>query len=417
MEQDRKGASQETPEGEAGSNPAGTEGHRYISFVPSNKYSDKEHHHASFVELGSGKGDLSLHLHRMLQFNVASHLPTAGGKEERKPRTSVGRGSGSGVDEQENKASIRGAGCEISGMQTSTRSGGGAKKRRKHVGKGMVSVAYTLIDRMRFKSRDRRLDHLIRHENKCYKNNDSIDATITTTKTTPLLRASCCRITKDIRQLNLSEDIPSLRGADAAIFLSKHLCGPALDMCLVHIVGMSGGREEGQGDDNGKKIFGDGNDENNSSFAADPSYLRAEAASVCCSEIRKTGRTTSISIATCCHHLLDSSNVANPAFFRQDALALSEEEIALLAHASSWASIAPGKCNTGDSGKFGISVQEKRDFGRRCKLLFDISRADFLRQHGFEVQLLRYTKETTDNTLLLATCHPSSAMKIDRKSE
>mmetsp|Transcript_2168 Transcript_2168/g.3276 ORF Transcript_2168/g.3276 Transcript_2168/m.3276 type:complete len:96 (-) Transcript_2168:25-312(-) len=73
--------------------------------------------------------------------------------------------------------------------------------------------------------------------------------------------------------------------------------------------------------------------------------------------------------------------------------------------------IDPGKCNTGDSGKFGISVQEKRDFGRRCKLLFDISRADFLRQHGFEVQLLRYTKETTDNTLLLATCHPSSAMK------
>lgn len=182
----------------------------------------------------------------------------------------------------------------------------------------------------------------------------------------------------DLKNLKLAKDLPMLQSCKHALFYSKHLCGPATDMCLRHIV-------------NYFKEITDGH----------PSF--------------------GICIATCCQHLLDIDNIAHAEFFR--SCGFSKEEVACMAWASSWASTKTisnsveittnnkaEDCVTERKGSYKSHVDdekeltrsERRKFGKRCKLLFDFARAEYLRTNGFNVDLVRYTTESVDNTLLLA---------------
>ncbi|GAB5363190.1 hypothetical protein AAMO2058_000862100 [Amorphochlora amoebiformis] len=229
-----------------------------------------------------------------------------------------------------------------------------------------VTLHHTLIDRMVFKSLHRKIDHLVKHEGSKFPG------------------STCCRMTMELRDLDIHKHINGIQKAERCVFFSKHLCGPATDMCL-------------------RKI-------------SDHSSQDKTKLCVC--------------IATCCHHLLDGENIANLEFFQ--ALGFTRFEIALMAFGTSWASRKinknptkpkklsykhPPEAESKGHGRGGgrggykkddecpLSQEQRRDFGRRCKLLFDMSRAGHLRDKGgfSRVEVVRYTTLSVDDTLILAT--------------
>jgi hypothetical protein len=179
--------------------------------------------------------------------------------------------------------------------------------------------------------------------------------------------------------LGASRCSAAAKGSPPLVIISKHLCGPATDLSL--------------------------------------RLLAAEHEGV------------SLAVGTCCHHLLELGCCVNADFFADAGLGTAD--VAILAKASSWATLktatdddlergcSPGGLEGASTAScveqplplsaaadaIGMPRAERRRFGRACKLLFDWSRALWLRKKGFRhVQLVRYVPYSVslESTLLLA---------------
>lgn len=223
-------------------------------------------------------------------------------------------------------------------------------------GKGLV-LQHVLVDRMEFRGVARKLERHVAGA-------DDIKGRFVT---------HVHRVREDLAKTDLigMRRRGCLRGCHRVLFFGKHLCGPATDICFRKIV----------------------------------EFSRAEPGVDVC-----------VCIATCCHHLLDAGNVSGAPFLSK---AFSDDEVAVMACASTWASTklsgqrgggndsggkgdgrAPAAAAARCSSSFGR--RRKRAFGKQSKLCFDVARTSFLRAAGFDVELVRYTRESVDDTLLLA---------------
>lgn len=93
-----------------------------------------------------------------------------------------------------------------------------------------------------------------------------------------------------------------------------------------------------------------------------------------------------VAVATCCHHLTSAGGYVNSPFLRAAGLSADDERD--VASLTAWATVAGGGW--------------RRGVGLDCRDLLDVGRARWLEERGYRCRLVRYTRETCENTLLLA---------------
>ncbi|XP_036907231.1 tRNA:m(4)X modification enzyme TRM13 homolog isoform X4 [Sturnira hondurensis] len=235
------------------------------------------------------------------------------------------------------------------------------------------------------------------------------------------------RLQIDIQHLCLNK-IPVLsREKLPVVGIGKHLCGVATDLALRCLVGACGARgEEGNEEPAAKRMKNDTADRETPAVAEEGSYGTVPEQ---CSPV------AGIVIALCCHHRCDWRHYVGREHFR--ALGLGALEFHYFQRMSSWATcglrdvpmeVLGGPVRRGDPGADSeehdggghpvteshaesppgcLTVEEKKEVGRLCKLLIDHGRAEYLRRHGFRPALQRYTEPAVspENVLLTAVPH------------
>eukprot|EP00667_Euglena_gracilis_P011219 EG_transcript_11444 len=259
-----------------------------------------------------------------------------------------------------------------------------------------------LVDRKNFK---RKLDAVVRFEKEFH------------------------RLYIDIKDLVLGK-VPALQGT-ACVAVSKHLCGTATDLtlqCIARTVGPPPG---------------------DSGAPADASPVRNEAA-----EHPANGAPVSVqgaAIALCCHHVCHWNSYVGRTFLEENGL--SEADFPFLCSLTSWACCGwrqapeqeakerkvseaeatskgteialPSVTAPGSSEDFtkvdsepvtassdpapkglpwdGWSVEERRQFGLRCKRVLDHGRVQYLQRAGYHCRLVYFVAPecSLENTLLL----------------
>ena len=176
--------------------------------------------------------------------------------------------------------------------------------------------------------------------------------------------ADVVRLRLDIKDLALSK-CSQFQHASNVLCLGKHLCGAATDLTLRCIT------DSLETDKDRRRIAG-------------------------------------IGIALCCHQRLAFECLNNVSFYER--LGLSETDIRYMALMSTWATC--GQTRRGEhvadeevNPYHGLNVPERRQLGLKCKRIIDFGRLDFLKQHGFDANLLYYTTEETtpENVMLIAS--------------
>ncbi|XP_069088268.1 tRNA:m(4)X modification enzyme TRM13 homolog isoform X3 [Pleurodeles waltl] len=141
-----------------------------------------------------------------------------------------------------------------------------------------------------------------------------------------------------------------------------------------------------------------------------------------------------IVIALCCHHRCDWKHYVGKSFFQ--ALGLSEEDFSFFQRLSSWATCGirkkPDDSSTShavsselennadhhdledqlqnfssDSLQRLLTVEERENIGRLCKLLIDRGRIHYLQQKGYRADLQYYTDTAVSLENVLLTAVPS----------
>ncbi|XP_019711416.1 tRNA:m(4)X modification enzyme TRM13 homolog isoform X3 [Hippocampus comes] len=193
------------------------------------------------------------------------------------------------------------------------------------------------------------------------------------------------RLHIDIQHLDLTK-VPLLERRLPLVGVGKHLCGAATDLALRCLFRSrpTPGREAGR----------------------PPKRLKAEAA--------HPGGVAGLALALCCHHRCEWRHYVGRRFFSD--LGLGPAEFSAFCRMSSWATCgvraAPRAAGAEEASDGGLpSPSERERIGRRCKLLLDAGRVEFLRAEGFDARLTRYVGAgvTPENVLLTAAPRPPSS--------
>ncbi|KAM4721356.1 tRNA:m(4)X modification enzyme TRM13 homolog [Rhinophrynus dorsalis] len=222
------------------------------------------------------------------------------------------------------------------------------------------------------------------------------------------------RLHIDIQHLCL-ERVPSLGQKQLPVVgIGKHLCGAGTDLALRCLVQSYHPRMEAPPS---KRVRTD-----DAERSTDPSdggkSITPQVPSV-----------KGIVIALCCHHRCDWHHYVGRDYFQ--AMGLGQREFNLFQRMSSWATCGARKlpaktphssdqsmieskedhdaehgnsdCNLEAVQGF-LTVEERENFGRLCKLLIDYGRVDYLQRMGYSATLQYYTEPevSLENVLLTA---------------
>ncbi|XP_057697816.1 tRNA:m(4)X modification enzyme TRM13 homolog isoform X2 [Corythoichthys intestinalis] len=175
--------------------------------------------------------------------------------------------------------------------------------------------------------------------------------------------ADLARLRIDIRHLDLSK-VAATERRPPLVGVGKHLCGAATDLALRCLFPTPAGESV--------PVLG-------------------------------------LAVALCCHHRCEWRHYAGRSFFSE--MGLSAADFADFCRMSGWATCgrrADGEHEAEDETDAPpgfLSTAERERIGRRCKLLIDRGRLEFLRGRGFRGRLTRYVDAgvTPENVLLTAT--------------
>ncbi|XP_071984109.1 tRNA:m(4)X modification enzyme TRM13 homolog isoform X2 [Engystomops pustulosus] len=215
------------------------------------------------------------------------------------------------------------------------------------------------------------------------------------------------RLHIDIQHLCLDR-VPSLVQKQLPVIgIGKHLCGAGTDLalrCLVHSY------NNPEGEPLSKR------------YKTDPDQsISLEHRTPCSVE--------GIVIALCCHHRCDWQHYVGRNFFEK--LGLGQREFGLFQRMSSWATCGSRRssqvencstkgnsedveehdldqksndCNTESLQGLQLSVEERENLGRLCKLLIDRGRVEYLERMGYKASLEYYTEPqiSLENVILTA---------------
>ncbi|XP_063796139.1 tRNA:m(4)X modification enzyme TRM13 homolog isoform X2 [Pseudophryne corroboree] len=215
------------------------------------------------------------------------------------------------------------------------------------------------------------------------------------------------RLHIDIQHLCLDR-VPSLGQKQLPVIgIGKHLCGAGTDLALRCLV----------------------QNEFNPPVEPQSKRFRREPASGKETEPAKRFPVEGIVIALCCHHRCDWHHYVGRDFFQM--LGLGQKEFGLFQRMSSWATCGTRRpsqedistekiepedaeehdidqksmdCNLEAAQGLLLTVEERENLGRLCKLLIDHGRVDYLRKMGYKTTLEHYTdpKVSLENVLLTA---------------
>ncbi|KAI7791209.1 tRNA:m(4)X modification enzyme TRM13 homolog [Triplophysa rosa] len=223
------------------------------------------------------------------------------------------------------------------------------------------------------------------------------------------------RLQVDIQHLDLNR-VPLLREKRRPVVgVGKHLCGAATDLAL-------------------RCLF-----ERIRKFDDDPPTkrvkLQQEDGAGDETKPREGLVVSGLAIALCCHHRCDWRHYVGKEFFRQRGL--GPKEFTAFQRMSSWATCGMKKFSSEmpeqlsdhkteeeeeheideeaitDSLKSVMSVEDREQIGRLCKLLIDQGRVHYLQQRGFESSLKYYTSRDVSLENVLLTAVPSSNQNTD----
>ncbi|XP_043287308.1 tRNA:m(4)X modification enzyme TRM13 homolog [Venturia canescens] len=161
------------------------------------------------------------------------------------------------------------------------------------------------------------------------------------------------RIRADIADLRLC-NVPEIQNAENIVGIAKHLCGAATDLSIR-----------------------------------------------CLAELLKEDRKNRISgllIALCCHHRCEYASYTGKDYLEKSGF--EKEEFPILCSIASWATCATGKSRnaTGEENEEKKKlIKERENIGLKVKSLLNWGRTEYLRNLGFECNLIHYT--TSDVSL------------------
>ncbi|XP_061634553.1 tRNA:m(4)X modification enzyme TRM13 homolog isoform X7 [Phyllopteryx taeniolatus] len=239
------------------------------------------------------------------------------------------------------------------------------------------------------------------------------------------------RLQIDIQHLDLSK-VPLLGRQLPLVGVGKHLCGAATDLALRCLFPTSSTPRQQAGPPRKRRkaspdsAAGDAPDPCGSRPARGPS----EQGPCGSSDPRGSfgpSRVLGLAVALCCHHRCEWRHYVGQKFFSD--LGLGPAEFSSFCRMSSWATCGlraasdqradeehePLTAEETDVAAGFLSPGERERIGRRCKLLIDAGRIEFLRSKGFCGRLTRYVgaQVTLENVLMTATPAGSSPAASD----
>ncbi|XP_061539494.1 tRNA:m(4)X modification enzyme TRM13 homolog [Phycodurus eques] len=236
------------------------------------------------------------------------------------------------------------------------------------------------------------------------------------------------RLQIDIQHLDLSK-VPLLGRQLPLVGVGKHLCGAATDLALRCLFQTSSTPRQQAGPPRKRhkasrdSAAGDAPDPCGSRPARGPS----EQGPCGSSDPFGPSPVLGLAVALCCHHRCEWRHYVGQKFFFD--LGLGPTEFSSFCRMSSWATCGlraasdqradeehePLMAEETDVAPGFLSPGERERIGRRCKLLIDAGRIEFLRSKGFCGRLTRYVSAqvTLENVLMTATPAGSSSAASD----
>jgi len=212
-----------------------------------------------------------------------------------------------------------------------------------------LEVRHILVDRNTFRRRkdnQMRLEHPLIAKNNLQSHQDSVVR----------------RITIDIQDLHIGR-VKELASHDA-VCISKHLCGVATDLSLRCL-------ENTNVNDNNQK------------------HMNVRGYFIC----------------LCCHHVCHWDEYINQDFWMKE-LKLTPHEFTLAKTMSSWG-VTCFREDVQSNNVFGaLSIDEKLEFGWKCKRLIDFGRIDYLRKRNYDAYLVQYIQKSISPECLMMIALP-----------
>ncbi|KAM9004818.1 tRNA:m(4)X modification enzyme TRM13 homolog isoform X1 [Sarcophilus harrisii] len=239
------------------------------------------------------------------------------------------------------------------------------------------------------------------------------------------------RLQIDIQHLCLSKIPVLIKEKLPVVGIGKHLCGVATDLALRCLVETYPTKcKERNEEPVAKRIKNDTMDAENDTLVNEGSKKN---------ELEQWSPVAGIVIALCCHHKCDWRHYVGKEFFK--TLGLGSVEFNYFQRMSSWATcgmretiLETSKINikkrddqTNDNEEHDhegyrktdenpedlpglLTVEERKNIGRLCKLLIDQGRIQYLQQKGYDASLQYYTDSlvSLENVLLTALPKQSS---------
>ncbi|KAK3727986.1 hypothetical protein QZH41_015928, partial [Actinostola sp. cb2023] len=202
------------------------------------------------------------------------------------------------------------------------------------------------------------------------------------------------RLNLDIEHLNLGRVPYICEGSRSVVVASKHLCGTATDLtlrCLFETLNNQTPRDNEDNEDNGSTS----GDTNNKS-----------------KRLKNRPVIKGIVLALCCHHQCYWPHYVGRPFLEQ--LGFTPSEFHVICCMTSWSTcgVRPSRTNndpesnpkedekednnleniTGHIKALGLSIADREDIGRQCKMLLDIGRLWYLKTNGMSAKLCYYVE-------------------------
>lgn len=129
----------------------------------------------------------------------------------------------------------------------------------------------------------------------------------------------------------------------------------------------------------------------------------------CLEQHKSAAGDDALMVALCCHHQCTWRSYVGRTFF-EDVLGLDREDFDIITRMSSWATstdlahASPASSESLESGDHGLTREEKRLWGWRCKRLLDVGRAHYLSTMGYTTHFRYYVPSAVspENILLVA---------------
>nr|XP_016848601.1 PREDICTED: tRNA:m(4)X modification enzyme TRM13 homolog isoform X3 [Anolis carolinensis] len=235
-------------------------------------------------------------------------------------------------------------------------------------------------------------------------------------------RNSFERLQVDIQHLCLNK-VPVLAKEKLPVVgIGKHVCGAATDLALRCLVETYAKHYDNREEDPAPKRLKT-DETNETSFCPDETCTNSVS--------ENWSPVAGIVIALCCHHRCDWKHYVGQEFFT--AAGLGATEFNYFRRMASWATCGLRETARRDTATDGkneeqsneaeeheeddngadsnwdslqglFTAEERKQIGRRCKLLIDHGRIEYLQQRGYEAVLQRYTdlSVSLENVLLTA---------------